>query len=457
MSLPAVPVATASIGSCDRGRLTREWQYVGPQVLSDAPATSLSAADEASHEAATPGSEARVPLCFVIDADDSVRRFLSLILHGAGLNTEEFSAGETLAAALAKRAPHIVFLDIALEFGEAVKCLLELANCNYRGQVQLVSGRGSAVLAHVKSIGEQQHLQMLPVLKKPIEPQAILNALQELKLGHAPPTAGRIGLDQALNNGWIEFWYQPMIDLRKKQLVAAESFARARHPQHGIMLPDAFMPGATETTLVKLAEYSLVSALKAGLNFAKLGVNLQLAVNMSAAALGKVRFPEILQTYRPQFDRWPGLIVDVAEEQLVSDLARVSEIARELKQLGVSLAIDNCGRRYTSLANLKELPFTGIKLDRAFVADCATSKVNAPLCKTVIDLAHSFGSVAVAIGIEKASDALALLRMGCDYGQGFLLGQPMPEELFGSLLRQRAAGQTRQAFEPSTEPAEASL
>ena len=115
--------------------------------------------------------------------------------------------------------------------------------------MQLISSRGSAVLAHVKNIGEQHHLQMLPVLKKPIEPHAILNVLQELKLGHASPTAGRIALDEALNNGWIEFWYQPMIDLRKKQLVGAESFARARHPQHGIMMPDAFMPGATETSL----------------------------------------------------------------------------------------------------------------------------------------------------------------------------------------------------------------
>jgi EAL domain-containing protein (putative c-di-GMP-specific phosphodiesterase class I) len=72
------------------------------------------------------------------------------------------------------------------------------------------------------------------------------------------------------------------------------------------------------------------------------------------------------------------------------------------------------------------------------VTDCGTDRVNAPLCKTVIDLAHNFGSIAAAIGIEKASDALALISMGCDYGQGFLLGQPMPEERFCSLLRQRS-------------------
>ena len=107
-----------------------------------------------------------------------------------------------------------------------------------------------------------------------------------------------------------------------------------------------------------------------------------------------------------------------------------------------------CGSRSTisaaaisSLARLGELPFAELKLDRAFVADCGTDKVNAPLCKTVIDLAHNFGRTAVAMGIEKAADAVALVSMGCDFGQGFLLGQPMPEERFISLLRlrQRAA------------------
>ena len=85
---------------------------------------------------------------------------------------------------------------------------------------------------------------MLPVLKKPFDTSAIVRIMQELKLGHPAPMAARIGLDEALQKGWIEFWYQPKIDLRKKQLAGAEAFARARHPQFGILSPGAFMPGA---------------------------------------------------------------------------------------------------------------------------------------------------------------------------------------------------------------------
>jgi EAL domain-containing protein (putative c-di-GMP-specific phosphodiesterase class I) len=222
-----------------------------------------------------------------------------------------------------------------------------------------------------------------------------------------------------------------------------EAFARCRHPQSGVLLPGAFMPGASDAELLKLSELAVASALKAGVKLSKLGINLRFAVNVPVAALVKLQISDLVRTHREQVDQWPGLIIDVTEEQIVSDLALANEMTKKLAPLNVKLAIDDFGRGYSSLARLKELPFVELKLDRTFVTDCGTDKVNAPLCKTVIDLAHNFGSAAVAIGIEKASDALALTSMGCDIGQGFLLGQPMPEERFLSLLRQRAAGQGR--------------
>ncbi len=384
-------------------------------------------------------SGARTPLCFVIDNDGSLRQFLSLILHGAGIDTDGFADGNGLRQALARRAPDLVFLDIPLESADAIACVVALGGASYRGQVQLMSSRGSAVLAHVKTIGEQQRLQMLPVLRKPFETSAISRLLQDLKLGHPPAVAGRIDLEEALTNDWIEFWYQPKIDLRRKQLVGAEAYARARHPVHGVLMPGAFLPGAKDASLLALSERAMSNALKAALTFAKLGVNLRMAINVPVSALVKLAVADIVQTYRPQFEKWLGLVIDVPEEQIVTDLALANSITKKLQHLDVRLAIDDFGRGYSSLVRLKDLPFAELKLDRTFVTDCGTDKVNAPLCKTVIDLAHNFGSVAVAVGIEKASDAVALVSMGCDYGQDFLLGQPMPEDRFISLLRQRAS------------------
>jgi EAL domain-containing protein (putative c-di-GMP-specific phosphodiesterase class I)/CheY-like chemotaxis protein len=393
----------------------------------------------------TAESPERAPLCFVVDGDASIRHFLSLVLHGVGVDTEELAHGNSVEAALDKRKPDLIFLNIALESSEAIETVIALGRRAYTGHVQLMSARGSAVLAHVKSIGEQHRLQMLPILKKPFETTAILKIMQELKLGDPPSVAGRIDLEEALNKNWIEFWYQPKIDLRKKQLAGIEAFARARHPAYGVLLPDAFMPGAREAAITTLSELALTQSLNASRNFAKLGVNLRLAVNIPVTALVKLPLIEIIQTHRSSFEKWPGMIIDIPEEQIISDIALANEMSKKLKPLDVQLAVDHFGRGYGSLARLKESPFAELKLDRAFVTDAGTDKVNAPLCKSVIDLAHSFGSVAVAIGIEKASDALALTSMGCDHGQGFLLGQPMPEERFISLLRQRAMPQAKRA------------
>jgi EAL domain-containing protein (putative c-di-GMP-specific phosphodiesterase class I) len=297
------------------------------------------------------------------------------------------------------------------------------------------------VLEHVKSIGEQHGLQMLPVLKKPFDTSAIIAIMQQLKLGHAAPQAARVELSEALKNGWMEFWLQPKIDLRKKQLAGVEAFARCRHPQYGVLLPGAFMPGATDQNLESLSELAITSVLKTGQRLGKLGINMRFAVNVPVSALVKLPISDLVRAHHDQTEQWSGLIIDITEEQIVTDLPLAAELAKELARVNVKLAIDDFGRGYSSLSRLKQLPFAELKLDRTFVTDCGTDKVNAPLCKTVIDLAHNFGSVAVAIGIEKAPDALALTSMGCDIGQGFLLGQPMPEERFVSLLRQRAAGQ----------------
>ncbi len=403
----------------------------------------LTSAADATSLASNAGP-ATAPFCYVVDEEASIRHFLSLVLHGAGIDTMEFADGGAMRAAIKHRVPNVVFLNISLDAADAIETVVALGKSGFGGYVQLMSTRGAAVLDHVKNVGLQHRLAMLPVLKKPFETDEILKILNERKLGTPPAAAASIDIDEAINNGWIEFWYQPKIDLRKKQLAGAEAYARARHPVHGIVLPGAFMPGAADSSVVKLSEMALVNALEAGLTFSKLGLNLCLTVNIPVNVLERIPVDDIVRKYRPQASKWAGLIIDVPEEQIMTDLALAGELSRRLERCNVRLAIDDFGRGTSSLARLGEMPFHELKLDRSFVTDCGTDKTNAPLCKTVINLAHNYGKVAVAIGIEKAADAVALVSMGCDFGQGFLLGQPMPEERFISLLRQRAGANGRE-------------
>jgi EAL domain-containing protein (putative c-di-GMP-specific phosphodiesterase class I) len=394
---------------------------------------------------APPLAPGATPLCYVVDEEPSLRHFLSLVLHGAGVDSVECADGAALRKTIDDRLPDVVFHNVSLESGDAIESMLALGKHGFKGAVQLMSNRGAAVLDHVKTIGLQHKLNMLPVLKKPFETDAIVKIMQRLKLGLPPAMTTRLDLQETLDNKWIEFWYQPKIELRKKRLTGAEAFARARHPQHGIVLPEAFLPGASEANLLKLSELALVNALKAGANFAKLGVHLTLSVNIPLATLPGLALEDLVKAHRPRSDKWPGLIVDVPEEDVVAESERVAEAAKRLESLNLRLAVDGVGRGHTAFAELGELPFAEIKLSRAIVAGCGTDRVNAPLCKTAIDFAHNAGRAAVAMGIEKAADAVALVSMGCDFGQGFLLGQPMPEERFMSLLRQRASTQSRGA------------
>jgi EAL domain-containing protein (putative c-di-GMP-specific phosphodiesterase class I) len=247
----------------------------------------------------------------------------------------------------------------------------------------------------------------------------------------------RIAIAEALRNQWFEIWYQPKIDLKRKCLAGAEALARIRHPQLGVLLPGSFLPDVDENSVAELAQHALVATLCDWTTFEDAGFNLHLAINVPVGVLPKLPIQALVHQYRPQSERWPGLIVEVTEDQIVRDLALAHEIAKRLRVSGIKIAIDDFGAGYSSFSSLRELPFAELKVDRSFVMGCSTDATNAAICQTAIDLAHRFGSAAVAEGVETQADLQALMVMGCDFGQGVLIAPPMPKERFLELLRQR--------------------
>jgi EAL domain-containing protein (putative c-di-GMP-specific phosphodiesterase class I) len=247
----------------------------------------------------------------------------------------------------------------------------------------------------------------------------------------------RIAIAEALRNHWFEIWYQPKIDLKRKCLAGAEALARIRHPELGVLLPGSFLPDVDEESVTELAQHALVATLCDWSMFEEAGFNLHLAINVPVGVLLKLPIAKLVGEYRPQSERWPGLIVEVTEDQIVRDIALARDIAAQLQVSGIQIAIDDFGAGYSSFSSLRELPFAELKLDCSFVLGCATDATNAAICQTAIDLAHRFGSAAVAEGVESQADLQALMVMGCDFGQGVLIAPPMPKERFLELLRQR--------------------
>jgi EAL domain-containing protein (putative c-di-GMP-specific phosphodiesterase class I) len=247
----------------------------------------------------------------------------------------------------------------------------------------------------------------------------------------------RIAIAEALRNNSFEVWYQPKIDLKRKCLAGAEALARIHHPELGVLLPGSFVPEVDEHSVAELAQHTLLAALCDWTMFEEAGFNLHLAVNVPVGVLLKLPIARLVADYRPQSEQWPGLIVEVTEDQIVRDIALANEIATQLRVSGISISIDDFGAGYSSLSSLRDLPFAELKIDRSFARGCATDATNAAICQTAIDLAHRFGSAAVAEGVENQADLQALMVTGCDFGQGALIAPPMPKERFLDLLRQR--------------------
>src|SRR5260370_28311177 len=182
----------------------------------------------------------------------------------------------------------------------------------------------------------------------------------------------RIDVDEALHNGWLEMWYQPKIDLKRKCLAGAEALARIRHPQYGLLLPSSFLPGVADGAIARLTEHALIATLDSWSEFEEAGFNLQLAINIPVSVMLKLPIPALVDRYRPQSERWPGIILEVTEDQIVREMKAAQSVAVHLRASGIKIAIDDFGAGYSSFSSLRELPFVDLKLDHTFLPHCPT-------------------------------------------------------------------------------------
>jgi len=285
----------------------------------------------------------------------------------------------------------------------------------------------------------------------------MLHKLRNLWVEQAvEPPAGndKVTLHDVLQRNWYELWYQPKIELRSRRLVGAEGLVRARRPDGGLISPAQFLPGATESDMLALTERVILTALRDFEDCAALGVVLKLSVNVPVTAFIKLPIAQMLREERPLTPDWPGLILEVTEDEALNDLKLANAIAEELHALNCTLALDDFGAGYSSLARLQQLPFSELKIDRSYVANCHLDKVNAGLCETIVELAKRFSLKTVAEGIETVHESHKLQGIGCDIGQGYLFAKPMAKAQFLGTLSRHMVGGVRALAKPRATPRE---
>lgn len=234
----------------------------------------------------------------------------------------------------------------------------------------------------------------------------------------------------ALKEGWIEAYYQPVVSLKTRMPRGFEALLRIRHPEQGLLSPQAVLaalddPRLSDAIGIRMAQ--IVVQDMAG--WKQEGVRHgQVSLNLATENLVGHAFFDTLALLIDEQDIPPELIkLEITERVLLDDQeARVRTTLTRLQQRGIRISLDDFGTGYASLVHLQTMPVDEIKIDRSFVSGLGTAANRGEIVRATIGLAEALGMTTVAEGIEDSREALMLASLGCEYGQGFLFGRPMP-------------------------------
>ncbi len=239
-------------------------------------------------------------------------------------------------------------------------------------------------------------------------------------------------LRAAIDSGDLILFYQPKVNLATGKAIGVEALVRWRHPRHGLMFPDSFIPLAEQIGLINPLTYWVVKeALRQCQVWHEKGIMLSVAVNLSARNLLDIQFPfHIDAVFSGACKQANRLTLEITETAVMVDPARALAALLSLREMGVKLSIDDFGTGYSSLSYLKQLPVNELKIDKSFVLGMAVDDNDSVIVRSTIDLAHNIGLAVVAEGVEDKATYDLLARLGCDVAQGYYISRPIPAEEF---------------------------
>ena len=239
------------------------------------------------------------------------------------------------------------------------------------------------------------------------------------------------GFERALINNRLHMVYQPKVALVDGRLQRVEALVRWEDPVFGAVAPSRFVPLAERHGLIDpLTHWGLRTTLRQWLKWREQGRDTHIAFNISALSLEHLDFPDLVERMCRALEVPPDRLVLELTEGATQPLVKLMDTLTRFRIKGIGLALDDFGTGFSSMMQLRQLPFTEVKIDRFFVRDMTTSNDSMLIVKATIDLAHGLGMIATAEGVETEDQARLLRDLGCDVGQGYWIAQPLePDKL----------------------------
>jgi diguanylate cyclase (GGDEF)-like protein len=251
-------------------------------------------------------------------------------------------------------------------------------------------------------------------------------------------------LREALEADQLLVHYQPQLDLATRAVRGVEALVRWQHPERGLLTASSFIVQAERSGLAtEVRAFVLDTAARQWQEWKRLGIELELAVNLSTVDMLDVSLPDEIASLLARYRIPPwNLVLEITERTIVGDQQRTGQIIDRLAQLGIRLAIDDFGTGQSSLASVRQFPVEQIKLDRALLACVPGDPAAEVIVKSCVEIAHAIGATVVAEGIETQEQRKLAFALGCDIAQGYLIGRALPAEKLTALL-QEAPGVSR--------------
>lgn len=376
------------------------------------------------------------PRVCIADKKQHIRTFLSEALEEFGFITCECSHVDGLDRVLAEYAPDLIVLGLSSDGMNGADIVQMLATVEFRGKVLPLGSPDSLMVKAIRRLAEELGLDLLPLLATPFNDELLRNSIAGLLPIDQPPSPP-VDVAEAVNTDWLELWYQPKISTSMFRVVGAEGLVRMRHPTWGIVEPAYFIPADGDPHFRALSEFVVRRAIEDWRGFVGRHGSIEIAINLPLSVL-EARDPlDALRAGIPTHPAFTALIVEINGTEIVRNLERVAQVAKELRFHNIGISIDDLGAEWPILMELDEFPFVELKVDRKFVTGCAQDSLKRTICRRILDFAEVAGARTVAEGVESRTDFLCVREMGFDLAQGYLFGKAMPPAKFAKKLLAR--------------------
>jgi len=383
----------------------------------------------------------------VVDDDPFVLRQANRILKKQGI--QSVTVTDSAEDALKMLASHyeptdIVICDLNMPGLDGVELIRHISRVEMKVSLILISGEDARILQTAVNIAQERNINVLGAIQKPLTADNLRPLLNSPSIArfvnarttHVPSLAQ--DLSDVIQQQALEVYYQPQVDIDTGRTAGVEALARWKHPEKGHIPPPVFIGLAEQMNLIGPLTTAIYN--KAFRDMGQLrqeGFPLNISVNFSSRGLEDLSLPEKVMELLSKYQLPPDQVtVEVTESALAHDMVTCMEILTRFRLKGLGLSIDDFGTGFSTMEQLQRIPFTELKVDRAFVHGAVDNPVSLAILESSLTLAKRLNIHTVAEGVEDQRDLELVKGYGCELVQGYLYAKPMPFEALSDWLKQ---------------------